>query len=239
MPNIAKKSLLRKMFKKHLFSSFQKTKTTQTSGSVFAERIEKVKKTKVELELVKIVNCFGEGRGTSNSNLVFFEIKPLYHTILIVTVRESNDCSQKKNASWKRALEAKNFKSCQISEQKIYNLSEYLWLFVQRVRFWIEIFTTRQILKNNFWKAWFWKKNSKSTILKTKIFFKGRFAHKKITFWFKLPSKMRKFCVLRAILKNTILRKMFSLKTMILNVKIFLKSMILKEKVFVKSMILS
>ena len=44
MPSIAKKRLLRKKFKKPLFSSFQKTKTTQTSGSVFAERIEKVEK---------------------------------------------------------------------------------------------------------------------------------------------------------------------------------------------------
>ena len=42
MPSIAKKRLLKKKYKKHLFSSFQKTKTTQTSGSVFAERIEKV-----------------------------------------------------------------------------------------------------------------------------------------------------------------------------------------------------
>ena len=37
-----KKKLLRKKIKKHLFISFQKTKTVQTSGSVFAERIEKV-----------------------------------------------------------------------------------------------------------------------------------------------------------------------------------------------------
>ena len=37
MPSTAKKRLLRKKYKKHLFSSFQKTKTTQTSGSVFAE----------------------------------------------------------------------------------------------------------------------------------------------------------------------------------------------------------
>ena len=48
MPSIAKKRLLRKKFKKHSFSSFQKTKTTPTSGSVFAERIEKVRKTKFE-----------------------------------------------------------------------------------------------------------------------------------------------------------------------------------------------
>ena len=58
MPSIAKKRLLRKKFKKHLFSSFQKTKTTQTSGSVLAERTRKVKKTKFELDLIKIVDCF-------------------------------------------------------------------------------------------------------------------------------------------------------------------------------------
>ena len=44
MPSLAKKRLLRKKYKMHLFSSFQKTKTTQISGSVFAEGIEKVKR---------------------------------------------------------------------------------------------------------------------------------------------------------------------------------------------------
>ena len=77
MPSIAKKRLLRKKYKKHLFSSFQKTKTTQTSGSVFAERIEKVKKTKFELELIKIVDCFLDGHGKFDSNLVSFNIKTL------------------------------------------------------------------------------------------------------------------------------------------------------------------
>ena len=52
MPSIAKKRLLRKKYKNYLFSSFQKTKTTQTSGSVSAERIEKVKKTKFDFELI-------------------------------------------------------------------------------------------------------------------------------------------------------------------------------------------
>ena len=53
MPSIAKMRLLRKKFKGHLFSSLQKTKTTQTSGLLFAERIEKVKKSNFELELIK------------------------------------------------------------------------------------------------------------------------------------------------------------------------------------------
>ena len=77
MPSIAKKRLLRKKYKKHLFSSFQKTKTTQTSGSVFAERIEKVKKTKFEFELKKFVDCFLDGHGNFDSNLVTFKIKSL------------------------------------------------------------------------------------------------------------------------------------------------------------------
>ena len=77
MPSIAKRRLLRKKYKIQLFSSFQKTKTTQTSGSVFAERIEKVKKTKFEFELIKIVDCSLDGHGNFDSNLVSFKIKSL------------------------------------------------------------------------------------------------------------------------------------------------------------------
>ena len=77
MPSFAKKRLLRKKYKKNLFSSLQKTKSTQTSGSVFAERIEKVKKTKLELDLIKIVDCFLDGHGKYDSNLVSSEIKSL------------------------------------------------------------------------------------------------------------------------------------------------------------------
>ena len=63
MPSIAKKRLLRKKFKQHFMSALQKNTSTQTSGSVFAEKIEKVKKTKFELELIKIVDCFLDGHG--------------------------------------------------------------------------------------------------------------------------------------------------------------------------------
>ena len=77
MPSIAKKRLLRRRYKKHLFSYFQKTKTTQTSGSVFAERIEKVRKTKFDFELIKFVDCFLDGHGKFDSNLVSFKVKSL------------------------------------------------------------------------------------------------------------------------------------------------------------------
>ena len=75
MPSVAKKRLLRKKYKNYLFSSFQKTKTTQTGGSVFAERIKKVKETKFEFELIEIVDCFLDGHGNFDSNLVSFKIK--------------------------------------------------------------------------------------------------------------------------------------------------------------------
>ena len=80
MPSIAKKRLLSEKYKKHLFSSFssfQKTKTTQTSSSVFAKGIEKVKKTQFEFELIKIVDCFLDGHGNFDSNLVSFKSKSL------------------------------------------------------------------------------------------------------------------------------------------------------------------
>ena len=41
---------------------------------MFAERIEKIKKTKFELDLIKIVDCFLDGHGNYDSNLVSFKI---------------------------------------------------------------------------------------------------------------------------------------------------------------------
>ena len=77
MPSIAKKRLLRKKYRKQLLSSFQKTKSTQSSGSVLADRIEQDKQTKFELELIKIVDCFLDGYGSYTSILVSFKIKSL------------------------------------------------------------------------------------------------------------------------------------------------------------------
>ena len=77
MPSIAKKRLLRKNYKQHFMSASQKNKSTQTSRSVFAERIEKAKKTKFDLELIKTVDCFLDGHGSYDSNLVSFKIKSL------------------------------------------------------------------------------------------------------------------------------------------------------------------
>ena len=56
-------------------SALQKNKSTQTSGSMFAERIEKATKTKIEIEFLKIVDCFLDGQSNYDRNLVSFEIK--------------------------------------------------------------------------------------------------------------------------------------------------------------------
>ena len=45
IPSVAKKRFLRKKYKKYWLSSFQRIKSTQTSGSVFADRTGQVKKT--------------------------------------------------------------------------------------------------------------------------------------------------------------------------------------------------
>ena len=79
LPSIAKKRLLRKKYKNHLMSSLQATKSTQTMGSLFAERIRSIKKTKYEGELIKIVDCFLDGYGNYDSNLVSFRIKSFIH----------------------------------------------------------------------------------------------------------------------------------------------------------------
>ena len=65
---------LRKKYEKPLLSSIQESKTTPTSESVFADRTEQVKKNKFEKEVVKVVDCFLDGRGNYTSNLVSFKI---------------------------------------------------------------------------------------------------------------------------------------------------------------------
>ena len=68
-----KKETLEERVQKAIVQLLSRDKTTQTSGSVFAERIEKVKKTKFELELIKIVGCFRDGHGNFDSILVSFK----------------------------------------------------------------------------------------------------------------------------------------------------------------------
>ena len=81
MPSIPKKMISRIKYRKHLLTSFQKTKLTQTSKSLFAVRIGQLKKTKLELELIKFVDCFLDGY-SSGSNLVTLVLGLYMITIL-------------------------------------------------------------------------------------------------------------------------------------------------------------
>ena len=124
----------------------------------------------------------------------------------------------------------------QISEKKFQNLTDFDFKILQRVRFWIKNFTTRQIFNrknynaSDFDEKYFFKKHDfeekfifkkhdfeekfifkkqdceEKNILEKQIL-KKKIYTQKIAFWFFLPRKMRKFCVLRAILKSTILNK--------------------------------
>ena len=75
MPRIKKKRLLGKKYKKHVLSSFQEMKMTQTSGSVCADRIEQVQHTKFELQLIEVGDCFLNGHGNYRTKILAFKIK--------------------------------------------------------------------------------------------------------------------------------------------------------------------
>ena len=75
MPSIAKKRLSRKRFGHHFMSALQNNKSKLTSGSLFAERNEKAKHTKFELDKIETVDCFLDGHGSYISNIVNFKIK--------------------------------------------------------------------------------------------------------------------------------------------------------------------
>ena len=154
---------------------------------------------------------------------------------------------------WKSDFGEKSFETCQIFKinfltrqilkQSFHNASDFGLKKRQRVRFWIKNFTTRQISKKNIYLksmillGIFFKKH----VLRKNYFWKADFQKKRctqiMTFWFNLPLKMRNFCVLRAILKSTILRKKISEKHNF-ECKVFSKKHNFEWKKFVKSIIL-
>ena len=75
-PSIAKKKLLRQKYKKAFVGLLPKDQIdAKKNRLVFADRIEQVKKTKLELELIKIVHSFLDGHGNYTSDLVSFKKK--------------------------------------------------------------------------------------------------------------------------------------------------------------------
>ena len=89
MPSTSKEKLLRKKLKNHFFSSLQKQKQRKPVVQCLQKQFKKVKKTKFELEVIKIVDCFLDAHGNYDSNLVSFTIKSLQQTKFFATVSKS------------------------------------------------------------------------------------------------------------------------------------------------------
>ena len=103
--------------------------------------------------------------------------------------------------------ENKLFVRNEIPNQKFQILSDFKTKFSQGVRFQIKFFTTRQILKQNFYNMpdFVFKKDV------SKIRFCTKMCFQKITFWLNLPRKLDEFCNFCALLKSTILTQKISL----------------------------
>ena len=59
--------MLRKKFKRHKLFSNQELASTQTIGSAFLERDRKVKNSKIEPDVLKMVDCFIESKEFVNN----------------------------------------------------------------------------------------------------------------------------------------------------------------------------
>ena len=76
MPTIAETRLLKKKYRKHSLSSFQKTKASKPVDKSLQKSWTN-SKDKAENKKIKIVDCFLDGYGSYSSNIVTFEIKTL------------------------------------------------------------------------------------------------------------------------------------------------------------------
>ena len=68
MPSIANKKHFSRKYSKHLLSSSKNAKSTQTSGSVSAERSDQTKKTKMEVDFSTVNDCFLDSYGSCTSS---------------------------------------------------------------------------------------------------------------------------------------------------------------------------
>ena len=75
LPSVPKKRLSRKKFKRHLLRAEQRNVSTQTVGSSFLDRIQYLKNSKYEGELIKIVDCLLDGHGSIDNSLLYLEIR--------------------------------------------------------------------------------------------------------------------------------------------------------------------
>ena len=75
LPSLSKKRLSRKKFKRHLLEVEQRNASTQTLRSSFFDRIQSLKNSKYESELIKIVDCLLDGHGIIDNSMLYFEVR--------------------------------------------------------------------------------------------------------------------------------------------------------------------
>ena len=75
LPSAFKKRLSRKKFKRHLLRAEQRNASTQTLRSSFSDRIQSLKNSKYESDLIKIVDCLLDGHGIIDNSMLYFEVR--------------------------------------------------------------------------------------------------------------------------------------------------------------------
>ena len=75
LPSVSKKRLGRKKFKRYLLRAEQRNASTQTLGSSYFDRVQKIKNSKYESELIKIVDCLLDGHGIIDNPMLYFEVR--------------------------------------------------------------------------------------------------------------------------------------------------------------------
>ena len=75
LPGVSKKRLSKKKFKRHLLRAEERNASIQTLRSSFFNRIQTLKNSKYEIELIKNVDCLLDGHGIIDNPMLKFEAR--------------------------------------------------------------------------------------------------------------------------------------------------------------------
>ena len=75
LPSVSKKRLSRRKFTRHLLRAEQRNASTQTLRSSSFDRIQSLKNSKYESELIKIIDCLLDGHGIIDNPMLYFEVR--------------------------------------------------------------------------------------------------------------------------------------------------------------------
>ena len=95
LPSVSKKRLSRKKFKRHLLRAEQRNAGTQTLRSSFFDRIQSLKNSKYESELIKIVDCLLDGHGIIDNPCCTLKLEN--NKVFVLTCFKSSVYSKNRN----------------------------------------------------------------------------------------------------------------------------------------------